>query len=218
MSDFFGLFPIFQLSFRLKEFFMYLFLITPILYLTFLFGGPSILELWSYRYIHKQSEPKTFVLHKIVHYRKYILLLFRILSNSFLFTFILGLFFLLMESIRILPSEQEYSTKIAFIGIWHCIVYYCLAIVNQLLYLLSFVNQNCQFSKCFLIQQELTTRRYLWFKLVALFILPIALATFNYPFITNNNTIIILIIFAFWAYSFSSYTKYKENAPDKKKR
>lgn len=217
MSDFFGLFPIFQLSFRLKEFFMYLFLITPILYLTFLFGGPSILELWSYRYIHKQSEPKTFVLHKIVHYRKYILLLFRILSNSFLFTFILGLFFLLMESIRILPSEQEYSTKIAFIGIWHCIVYYCLAIVNQLLYLLSFVNQNCQFSKCFLIQQELTTRRYLWFKLVALFILPIALATFNYPFLTNNKIIFILIS-VFLLYSFFSYAKCTKNAPDKKKR
>lgn len=70
MSDFFGLFPIFHLSFRLKEFFLYLFLITPTLYLTFLFGGPSILKLWSHRYIHKQSEPKTFVLHKIVHYRK----------------------------------------------------------------------------------------------------------------------------------------------------
>lgn len=119
---------------------------------------------------------------------------------------------------RILPTKQEYSTKIAFIVIWHCISYYCLAIVNQLLYLLSFVNQNCQFSKCFLIQQELTTRRYLWFKFVALFILPIALATFNYPFITNNNTIIILIIFASWAYSFSSYIKYRKSDPNKKKR
>lgn len=218
MSDFFGLFTIFQLSFRLKEFFLYLFLITPTLYLTFLFGGPSILELWSYRYIHKQSKPKTFVLHKIVHYRKCILLLYRILSNSFLFTSILYLFFLLMEVMRILPAKQEYSTKIAFIGIWHCIAYYCLAIVNQLLYLLLFVNQNCQFSKCFLIQQELTTRRYLWFKLVALFILPIALATFDYPFITNNTIIALILIVASWFYSFFSYAKCTKNAPEKKKQ
>ncbi len=187
MSEIFNLLPLFQISLRLKDFFHYLFLITPILYFTFLSCGRSIFTLWSYRYIHKQEKIKIFLLDKIVHYRKCILLLFQILSNSFFFTFILGLLFFLLESTHILPVEQEYSTKMTLIGVCHCIAYYCLALVNQLLFLLSYVNQKLPLDKRYYIQLELHSLQYFIFKIISLYLLPFFLVLFKYPFFTRKH-------------------------------